>query len=91
MALFLVQYTMVTIEALTATLGSNSKPFSSSSDLDGEWGDMGVPEEEREGNPTNMDSPKTRIVTDYGSLLNDVGDFRPPNNISAGHVAKVAK
>ena len=42
MALFLVQYTMVTIEALTATLGSNSKPFSSSSDLDGEWGDMGV-------------------------------------------------
>ena len=90
MALFLAQYTMVTIEAPTPTLGGSTTTVSSAADLENELGDLVIPQQETTKNTTSS-SYTSRTVTDYASLLHDIGDFRLPSNITVGHVAKVAK
>ena len=89
MALFLVQYTMVTIEAPTQTLGGSTS-VSSTADLEGQLGDLVIPQEQTL-NTTTTETRRSRSVSDYASLLNEIGDFRIPSNITAGHVAKIAK
>ena len=89
MALFLVQYTSVTIEAPTQTLGGSSS-VQSASDLEGQIGDLVIPSEEAR-NVTTAETRKTRSAPDYATLLNEIGDFRLPSNTTAGHVVKAAK
>lgn len=89
MALFLVQYTSVTTEAPTHTLGGSSS-VQSASDLEGQIGDLVIPQEE-ERNVTTTETRTTRSAPDYATLLSEIGDFTLPSNITAGHVAKVAK
>ena len=89
-ALFLVQYTSVTIEAPTQTLGGSSTPVQSTSDLEGQIGDLVIPSEEAR-NVTTAENHKVRSAPDYATLLNEIGDFTLPSNITAGHVAKAAK
>ena len=88
-ALFLVQYTMVTIEAPTPTLGGATTSVSTAADLENELGDLVIPQEVR--NATTTETRKSRGMPDYATLLSDIGDFRLPSNITVGHVAKVAK
>ena len=90
MALFLVQYTSVTIEAPTQTLGGASSSVQSASDLERQIGDLVMPQEE-ERNVTTAETRKLRSPPDYATLLSEIGDFRLPSNITAGHVAKAAK
>ncbi len=89
MALFLVQYTTVTIEAPTQTLGGSSS-IQSASDLEGQIGDLVIPQEEAR-NVTTLETRKSQSAPDYATLLNEIGDFKLPSNITAGHVAKAAK
>lgn len=89
-ALFLVQYTSVTIEAPTNTLGGGSSSVQSASDLEGQIGDLVIPSEVAR-NVTTAENHKTRSAPDYATLLDEIGDFRLPSNITAGHVAKAAK
>ena len=91
MALFLAQYTMVTIEAPTPTLGGSTASISTSADLENELGDLVIPQQETAKNTSNSEDPKARAVTDYASLLNEIDDFQFPSNITVGHMAKVAK
>lgn len=88
-ALFLVQYTTVTIEAPAQTLGGSSS-VQSASDLEGQIGDLVIPQEEAK-NITTAETRKIRSTPDYATLLSEIGDFTLPSNITAGHVAKVAK
>ncbi len=89
MALLLVQYTSVTIEAPTPTDGGLSS-IQSASDLEGHLGDLVIPQEEKQ-NATTTQIRKNRGVPDNAALLNDIGDFRLPSDVTVGHVAKVAK
>ena len=91
MALFLAQYTMVTIEAPTPTLGGSTASISSSADLENELGDLVIPQQETAKNASNSEDPKARAVTDYASLLKEIDDFQFPSGITVGHMAKVAK
>lgn len=88
-ALFLVQYTKVTIEAPTQSLGGSTS-IHSASDLEGQIGDLAIPPEEAR-NVTTVETRKTRSAPDYATLLNEIGDFTLPSNITAGHLVKVAK
>ena len=88
-ALFLVQYSSVTTEAPTQTLGGSSS-VQSASDLEGQIGDLVIPQEEGR-NTTTVETHTIRSAPDYATLLNEIGDFRLPSNITAGHVAKAAK
>lgn len=88
-ALFLVHYTSVTTEAPTQTLGGSSS-VQSASDLEGQIGDLVIPQEE-ERNVTTTETRTTRSAPDYATLLSEIGDFTLPSNITAGHVAKAAK
>ena len=100
-ALFLLQYSMVTIEAPVSTLGGASTPVQTYSDLESSVGDLVIPQEQQNVTATEtrnakkaMDATKTRKVVkamDYTTLLNDIGDFRLPSNMTVGHMAKVAK
>ncbi|CAF9902917.1 MAG: hypothetical protein ALECFALPRED_000068 [Alectoria fallacina] len=89
MALFLVQYSTVTIEAPTQTLGGLSS-VQSASDLEGQLSDLVIPQEEAK-NVTTTETRSTRSAPDYATLLSEIGDFTLPSNITAGHVAKAAK
>ena len=92
MALFLVQYTMVTIEAPTPTLGGSTASISSSADLENELGDLVIPQQESAKNTSNSGDAKARAVTtDYTSLLDQIDDFQFPSNITVGHMTEVAK
>ena len=92
MALFLAQYTMVTIEAPTPTLGGSTTSISTAADLENELGDLVIPQQQTAKNASNSEDTKTRAVkTDYASLLNEIDDFRFPDNITVGHMAKAAK
>ena len=93
MALVMVQYAMVSIEAPTpGTLGGATTAVQSASDLEGQLDDLVIPQQESKNTTaTNIQKQQHRTVTDYASLLNEIGDFMLPNNITAGHVAKVAK
>ena len=88
-ALFLVQYTSVTIEAPTQTLGGSTS-VQSASDLEGQIGDLVIPSEEAR-NVTTAETRKIRSAPTYATLLSEIGDFALPSNITAGHVAKAAK
>lgn len=88
-ALFLVQYTMVTIEAPTQTLGGATTVVSTAADLENQIGDLVIPQAQH--NNATKKTSKTRSKLDYATLLSEIGDFRLPSNITAGHVAKVAK
>ena len=90
MALLLVQYSMVTIEAPVQTLGGASTPIQSSADLEGQIGDLTLPASES-SNATKTTTRTSRSAPDYATFLNDIGDFRLPGNITAGHLAKAAK
>ena len=89
-ALFLVQYTSVTIEAPTQTLGDSSS-VPSASDLEGQIGDLVIPQEEARNATVLATRKSQKSAPDYATLLNEIGDFRLPSNITAGHVAKAAK
>ena len=89
-ALFLVQYTSITIEAPTQTLGGGSSSVQSASELESQIGDLVIPEEEAR-NTTAANTRKIRSSPDYATLLSEIGDFVLPSNITAGHVAKAAK
>lgn len=89
-ALFLVQYSTVTIEAPTTSLGGSSTPIQSAADLEGQLGDLVIPQEVAR-NETTAETRHSRSAPDYDTLLSEIGDFRLPSNITAGHVAKVAK
>ena len=92
MALVLVQYTMVSIEAPTPTLGGATTSVQTASDLEGSLDDLVIPQQESKNTTsTEIQKQQHRAVTDYASLLNEIGDFTLPSNITAGHVAKVAK
>ncbi|CAD6584174.1 MAG: hypothetical protein ASARMPREDX12_001541 [Alectoria sarmentosa] len=88
-ALFLVQYSTVTIEAPTQTLGGSSS-VQSASDLEGQLSDLVIPQEEAK-NVTTTETRSIRSAPDYATLLSEIGDFTLPSNITAGHVAKAAK
>lgn len=88
-ALFLVQYSTVTIEAPTKSLGGSSS-IQTASDLEGQIGDLVIPQGVAQ-NMTTTKTRKSRSAPDYATLLSEIGDFRLPSNITAGHVAKVAK
>lgn len=88
-ALFLVQYTSITIEAPTQTLGGSSS-VQSASELESQIGDLVIPDEEAR-NTTAANTRKIRSLPDYATLLSEIGDFVLPSNITAGHVAKAAK
>ena len=90
MALLLVQYSMVTIEAPVSTLGGATTPVQSAADLEGQLGDLVIPQAERQ-NSTATKARKIHGAASYTTLLNEIGDFRIPSNMTAGHVAKVAK
>ena len=90
MALILVQSSMVTIEAPVPTLGGSTTSVTSAADLEVELGDLVIPQAERP-NTTLTQIHKDRSVTDYTSLLNEIGDFRLPSNITVGLVARAAK
>ena len=90
MALILVQSSMVTIEAPVPTLGGSTTSVTSAADLEVELGDLVIPQAERP-NTTLTQIHKNRSVTDYTSLLNEIGDLRLPSNITAGLVARAAK
>ena len=91
MALFLAQYTMVTIEAPTPVLGGSTASISSSADLENELGDLVIPQQETAKNASNSEDPKARTVSDYASLLNEIDDFQLPSNITVGDMVKIAK
>ena len=88
-ALFLVQYTKVTIEAPTQTLGGSTS-IQSASDLESQLGDLAIPQQDAR-NVTTMETRTIRSAPDYATLLDEIGDFRLPSNVTAGHIAKVAK
>lgn len=88
-ALFLVQYTMVTIEAPTPTLGGATTSVSTAAQLEDQLGDLVIPQAAH--NNVTTETRKLRSKPDYATLLSEIGDFRLPSNITAGHVAKVAK
>ena len=88
-AFFLVQYTSITIEAPTQTLGGSSS-VQSASDLEDQLGDLVIPQEEAR-NETTIKTRNSQKAPDYATLLNEIGDFKLPSNITAGHVAQVAK
>ena len=91
MALFLVQYTMVTIEApVPATLGGSTAVVSSAADLEEQIGDLVIPQAER-NNTNTTDTRKYRSTPNYATLLSEAGDFRLPSNITAGHLTKAVK
>ena len=93
MALVLVQYTMVSIEApVAATLGGATTSVQSASDLEDQIGDLVLPQEESKNTTaTTAASKQHRGVPNYATLLEEIGDFTLPSNITAGHVAKAAK
>ena len=91
MAVFLAQYTMVTIEAPTPTLGGSTASISTSADLENELGDLVFPQGQTAKNASKSEDPKARAVTDYASLLNEIDDFQFPSHITVGHMATVAK
>ena len=91
MAVFLAQYTMVTIEAPTPTLGGSTASIATSADLENELGDLVFPQGQTAKNASNSEDPKARAVTDYASLLNEIDDFQFPSHITVGQMAKVAK
>ena len=91
MALFLAQYTMVTIEAPTPTLGGSTTSISTAADLENELGDLVIPQQQTAKNASNSEDTKARAVTDYASLLHEIDDFQFPSDITVGHVAKAAK
>ena len=91
MALFLAQYTMVTIEAPTPVLGGSTASISSSADLENELGDLVIPQQQRAKNISNSEDRKARTVTDYATLLNEIDDFQLPSNITVGHMVNIAK
>ena len=91
MALVLVQYTMVTIEAPASNLGGATTSVQSAADLEGQLGDLVLPQEESKNATATQTQKMHRNVPDYAALLNDIGDFTLPSNITAGHVAKAAK
>ena len=91
MALFLAQYTMVTIEAPTPTLGGSTSSIATSADLENELGDLVIPQAQTAKNASNSGDAKARGVTDYASLLNEIGDFQFPSNITVGNMVKVTK
>ena len=86
---------MVTIEAPIPTLGGSTTLITSSADLEVELGDLVIPQAETQNitttNTTITNIRINRSVTDYDSLVNEIGDFRLPSNITAGDVARVAK
>ena len=89
-ALFLVQYTSVTIEAPTQNLGGSTTSIHSASDLEGQIGDLVIPSQEAR-NVTTAETRKIRSAPTYATFLSEIGDFTLPSNITAGHVAKAAK
>ena len=91
MALFLAQYTLVTIEAPTPSLGGSTASISTSADLENELGDLVIPQAQTAKNASNSEDPKARAVTDYASLLSEIGDFQLPSNITVGQMVKVTK
>ena len=91
MALFLAQYTMVTIEAPTPTLGGSTSSISTAADLENELSDLVIPQQQSAKNTSNSEDSKTRALTDYASLLNELDDFQFPSNITVGRMVKVAK
>lgn len=91
MALFLVQYTMVTIEAPTPTLGGATTSVSTAAQLEDMLGDLVIPQAAHNNATKETRKSKSRGQPDYATLLSEIGDFRLPSNITAGHVAKVAK
>ena len=91
MALFLAQYTMVTIEAPTPTLGGSTSSISTAADLENQLGDLVIPQEQTAKNTSNSEDSIARSVTDYSSLLKQLDDFQFPSNITVGHMVKVAK
>ncbi|KAL9134599.1 MAG: hypothetical protein Q9175_004213 [Cornicularia normoerica] len=88
-ALFLVQYSSVSIEAPAQTLGGSSS-VPSASELEGQLGDLVIPQEQTR-NVTTTGTRSIRSSPDYATLLNEIGNFKLPSNITAGHVAKAAK
>ena len=84
-ALFLVQYSSVTMQA---PVGGTSTDRTAA-DLEGQLGDLTIPETVAK-NVTTADI-NSRSAPTYATLLSEIGDFRLPSNITAGHVAKVAK
>ena len=92
MALFLAQYTMVTIEAPTPTLGGSTSSISTSADLEAELGDLVIPQQETAKNASNSEDTKARAVTtNYATLLNEIDDFQFPSNITVSHMVQIAK
>lgn len=103
LALLLLPYTICTLASpipqsdlattTPATQTTNAPGGQSPPDLSSTLGDLVIPQEERPENSTTATSSsrKIRSQPDLSTLLGDIGDFRLPSNITAGHVAKVAK
>lgn len=71
---------------------SNAPGGQSLPDLSSTLGDLVIPQEQRpENSTTTTSSRRIRSQPNLSTLLGDLGDFRLPSNITAGHVAKVAK
>ncbi|MCJ1450022.1 hypothetical protein MMC28_000350 [Mycoblastus sanguinarius] len=88
LALLLVQYTAVTQAAPTPT--KVSPAYHTPPNLDTTLGDLVIPQEEA-SNDTAPTIDKTRSAPDFNTLLNEIGDFRLPTNITAGFVVKAAQ
>jgi len=101
-ALLLLPYTICTLaspipqsDLATTTLTtqtSNAPGGQTVPDLNAALGDLVIPQEERPENNTAVAlTRRIRSQPDLSSLLSDIGDFRLPSNVTAGHVAKAAK
>ena len=84
-ALFMVRYSPVTMQAPV----SGTSPDRTTADLESQLGDLTIPKPVAK-NITTAEI-NSRSAPTYDTLLGEIGDFRLPSNITAGHVAKVAK
>lgn len=84
-ALFMVRYSSVTMQAPV----SGTSPDRTTADLENQIGDLTIPKPVAK-NITTAEI-NSRSAPTYDTLLGEIGDFRLPSNITAGHVAKAAK
>ena len=83
-ALFMVRYSSVTMQAPVS-----GSPDRTTADLESQLGDLTIPKPVAK-NITTAEI-NSRSAPTYDTLLGEIGDFRLPSNITAGHVAKAAK
>ena len=81
----MVRYSSVTMQAPVGGTPTDR----TTADLEGQLGDMTIPKPVAE-NTTTADI-NSRSAPTHATLISEIGDFRLSSNITAGHVAKVAK